>query len=74
MNMRHIIIMIAAIVTSASAALATDSSIPHINADSVHAQGIEGFGVTVAVIDSGIDPTHPGLASSIHSLGTSFLG
>lgn len=72
--MRHAIIMIAAIVISASAALATDSSISHISANSVHAQGIEGFGVTVAVIDSGIDPTHPGLAGSIHPLGTSFVG
>jgi len=33
-----------------------------INADDAHAQGITGYGVTVAVVDTGIDYSHPGLS------------
>lgn len=54
-------------------ALATDSSIPFILADLVHADGITGQGVTVAVIDTGIDSTHPGLGGSIAEGGISIV-
>jgi len=38
--------------------------IPHIGCDLVHAQGVTGKGVKIAVIDTGIDYTHPQLAAS----------
>jgi subtilisin family serine protease len=40
-------------------------SVPLINADDVHAQGMDGTGVDIAVIDSGIDTDHPDLVDSI---------
>ena len=46
-------------------ALATDSSVPFILADLVHAQKITGWPVTVAVIDTGIQLDEPGLSGSI---------
>ncbi|HUU86030.1 MAG TPA: S8 family serine peptidase, partial [Phycisphaerae bacterium] len=64
-------IAISAIALSTGAALGTESSVPFINADDVHAQGITGRGVTVAVIDTGIDYAHPGLAGSITGGGLS---
>ncbi len=45
----------------ANSALATDSSVPFILADLVHAQKITGQGVTVAVIDAGVDYADHGL-------------
>ena len=36
-----------------------DGSIPHINADQVHNFGWDGNGVTVAILDTGIDVDHP---------------
>jgi subtilisin family serine protease len=36
-----------------------------IDADSAHSSGITGFGVNVAVLDSGIDTDHPDLADDI---------
>ena len=51
---------------------AMDSSIPFINADDVHLQGIDGSGVTVAVIDTGIDYWHHGLLGDIAPGGASF--
>lgn len=50
----------------------TDTIIPFIGADAVHAQGIYGQGVTVVVIDSGIHSDHPGLQGSIVSGGITF--
>jgi hypothetical protein len=49
----------------ATAALGTESSVPHLKADEVHALGFDGFGVTVTVIDTGLDPSHPGLSGHI---------
>lgn len=46
-----------------SAALA--QSVPQIRADAVHRRDDQGEGVTVAVLDTGTDPTHPDLAGSI---------
>ena len=42
---------------------ATDAeSLPLIGGDVAHSEGLTGKGVTVAVLDSGIDETHPDLA------------
>lgn len=46
-----------------SAALA--QSVPQIRADAVRRRRDRGGGVTVAVLDTGTDPTHPDLAGSI---------
>ncbi|HEV7238959.1 MAG TPA: S8 family serine peptidase [Thermoanaerobaculia bacterium] len=40
-------------------------SLPHIGADAVHLQGIDGRGTTVAVLDSGIDTDHPAFTGRI---------
>lgn len=46
-------------------ALATDSSVPFILADLVHAQKITGWPIILAMIDSGVDFGDPGLYGSI---------
>jgi hypothetical protein len=71
---RWIPLIVAEAVLLAKAAFGTDSSVPFINADVVHAQGITGQGVTVAMIDTGIYYEHPGLAGSIAGGGISFEG
>ena len=40
-------------------------SVPLINADDVHNLGITGDGITVAVLDTGIDPDHPDLSDDL---------
>jgi Subtilase family len=46
-----------------SAALA--ESVPQVRADAVHRRGDLGEGVTVAVLDTGFDPTTPDIAGSV---------
>lgn len=48
-----------------SVAFALNVSAPAINAHLVWGQGINGSGVRVAVLDSGIDKTHPSLADRV---------
>ena len=45
--------------------LTLDESVPQIGAPQAWAQGFTGKGVTVAVLDSGVDDTHPDLAGKI---------
>ena len=40
-------------------------SVPLVRADVVHAQGFDGHGITVAVLDSGIDVTSPNFAGRV---------
>ncbi|SEF18664.1 S8 family serine peptidase [Jiangella alba] len=42
-----------------------DESVPQIGADEARAAGLDGAGVTVAVLDTGIDTTHPDVAGQI---------
>jgi subtilisin family serine protease len=51
-----------------------DGSVPFIHADDVHAAGITGRGVTVAVLDSGIDTDHVDLSDDIAPGAWHFLG
>jgi len=50
------------------------SSIPFINADDVHSLGYTGDGITVAVLDSGIDKNHADLSDNIAPGWYHFLG
>ncbi len=40
-------------------------SVPFINADAVHSLGFTGFGMTVAVLDTGVDTAHPDLSDDL---------
>ncbi len=45
--------------------VALDHTVKQIRADGVHARGIDGQGVVIAVIDTGIDAAHPDVAGAV---------
>lgn len=49
------------------------TSVPFIGASAAHANGVTGDGVTIAVIDTGIDTDHPDLMDDIAPGGMRFL-
>lgn len=51
-----------------------DDSVPFINADDAHTLGYTGDGITVAVLDTGIDNNHPDLSTDIAPGWYHFLG
>ena len=50
-----------------------NGSLDQINAQEAYATGTSGQGVTVAVVDTGIDPTHPDLAGNISPASVNIL-
>ena len=53
---------------------ALNTSVPYIGANTTYNLGITGNGVTVAVLDSGIDTDHPDLADDVAPGAWHFLG
>ncbi|HUU86075.1 MAG TPA: S8 family serine peptidase [Phycisphaerae bacterium] len=51
-----------------------NESVPFIRADQVHNLGYTGAGVTIAVLDSGVDCSHPDVSGSCVDGGATFLG
>jgi len=49
------------------------SSVPYIGASTAHTNGVTGDGITIAVIDTGIDTDHPDLIDDIAPGGMHFL-
>jgi subtilisin family serine protease len=45
--------------------VAAGGSMAQIRAEPVHARGVTGIGTTIAVIDSGVDATHPDIADAL---------
>lgn len=56
--------MRAAVFRTASTALSSESA-PLIQADQVWAQGVDGAGTVIAIIDSGVDAAHPFLGGRV---------
>jgi len=50
-----------------------NTSVPHIHAPQVWEAGVKGTGIKVAVVDTGIDPTHPDFEGRIMATA-SFIG
>ncbi|MBU0663448.1 MAG: S8 family serine peptidase [Proteobacteria bacterium] len=44
-----------------------DLSVPRIGASTLHSSNIKGTGITIAVLDTGVDKTHPFLSGSVVS-------
>ncbi len=44
-----------------------DKSVPRIGASNLHSSNIKGTGITIAVLDTGVDKTHPFLSRSVVS-------
>ncbi|MCH7697971.1 MAG: S8 family serine peptidase [Chloroflexi bacterium] len=56
---------VASVTVDAVGSIATNTSLPLIHAPEVHANGITGQGVVVAVLDTGADIDHPDLEDAI---------
>ena len=51
---------------------ALDQSVPRIGATQLHSSNVTGAGVAVAILDTGVDKTHPFLARQRHFRGMLF--
>ncbi|MGV7030991.1 S8 family serine peptidase [Methylobacterium symbioticum] len=50
-----------------------DYGLAHINAATAYARGFTGLGVTVAVVDTGIDPSHPEFRGRLSPFSRNFI-